>query len=221
VLRARAGLKPGTIGWGVLKMRLIIFILAMLQTCVAYGASFDCAKAKSKLEKMICSDPALDKADTQMGESYKNAIKKFPIPGFIQATQKIFLNGFNDCEDVTSCKDMLNSRITVLDDYANAKIYARSKNKYTPEDVVITISGSGNNIILRYFGSWMPDAYKPKPFPDGFICNDEAKLVSKNGQLVADNSDFTTLKITEDKIIMDVMCNPRTSINGEFVRIKL
>jgi uncharacterized protein len=210
-----------------MKIRWLIAVLTLLQVCGAYGASFDCKKAVTKIEKLICSEPSLNEADTQMGESYKNAVKAFPIPEFVQTTQKLFLSGFKYCNDdkdkkasIESCRQILKDRITELNDYAKAKVYARSKNKYSPEDVVLTLSGTGNNTVLRYFGSWMPDGNKPQPFPHGYICNDAVKLTLKKGELLAEDSTLSTLKMSEDKINMSVMCNPRTSINGEFSRIK-
>jgi uncharacterized protein YecT (DUF1311 family) len=37
----------------------------------ASAASFDCTKAKHPLEKLICSDPQLSRADEDLGEAYK------------------------------------------------------------------------------------------------------------------------------------------------------
>jgi len=39
-----------------------------------YSASFDCSKARTKIEKTICSDPKLSAADEQLAASYKTAI---------------------------------------------------------------------------------------------------------------------------------------------------
>jgi len=37
------------------------------------AASFDCAKARTRTEKLICSDAALSKADERMADAYENA----------------------------------------------------------------------------------------------------------------------------------------------------
>lgn len=209
-----------------MKIRLIIGVLLILPICASYGASFSCAKAQTHLEKLICLEPTLNEADTQMGESYNNAVLKFPITGFIEATQKLFLSGFRNCDDakntktdIQQCSKMLNDRTRELNDYTHSKVYTNSKGKYKVEDVVITLSGTGNNAVLRYFGSWMPDAYDPKPFPAGFICNDEIKLVPQNDQLIAKDTELSKIKISEDKINMDVMCSPRTSIVGDYLKL--
>jgi len=55
---------------------LRIFIL-LIVTCVlpvsTNAASFDCSKASSKVEKMICTDEALSAADEKLAEAYKTA----------------------------------------------------------------------------------------------------------------------------------------------------
>lgn len=54
-------------------MRLKIISLAsflLLSSTAALGASFNCSKATTTLEKTICSDNSLDKADSRMGELY-------------------------------------------------------------------------------------------------------------------------------------------------------
>jgi uncharacterized protein YecT (DUF1311 family) len=51
-----------------------------LQTALEKGslvkASFDCAKAASPVEKLICSDPALAEADYGVGDAYRNLLKR-------------------------------------------------------------------------------------------------------------------------------------------------
>ncbi len=41
----------------------------------AQNASFDCAKARSSIEKNICADVELSRVDAEMGELYAAAIK--------------------------------------------------------------------------------------------------------------------------------------------------
>ena len=45
----------------------------------ASAASFDCAKARRPIEKLICSTPELDAADTRMGEVFKQINAGFPL----------------------------------------------------------------------------------------------------------------------------------------------
>jgi uncharacterized protein YecT (DUF1311 family) len=54
------------------------FILAVLVCCFDGGlnaASFDCAKARTTAEKLVCSDAGLSKADEEMAARYKRALE--------------------------------------------------------------------------------------------------------------------------------------------------
>ncbi len=52
-----------------MKSRILAVLLITLST-TAYSASFDCGKAKSKTEKIICSDSALGALDERLASTY-------------------------------------------------------------------------------------------------------------------------------------------------------
>jgi len=47
---------------------------------VAAGASFDCAKASTRIERLICSSPALSELDTKVAKRYGEALVRSPDP---------------------------------------------------------------------------------------------------------------------------------------------
>lgn len=51
-------------------------ILILLLSISLFGASFDCAKATTKVEKMICADPELSVLDEKLHIVYKKALGK-------------------------------------------------------------------------------------------------------------------------------------------------
>ena len=53
-------------------LRVWLF-LALCVVGVAHAASFDCTKAKRKVEKRICADPALSQLDDQAAHAYAQA----------------------------------------------------------------------------------------------------------------------------------------------------
>jgi hypothetical protein len=66
----------------------------------------------------------------------------------------------------------------------------------------------------------MPDAYRPKPFPDGFICNEEFPLVQSPGGLQLKDADWE-IKISEMQIDAEFYsCSPRNGISGTFKRVR-
>lgn len=71
-------------------LSVILFALLAMPALSASAASFDCAKAKRPLEKLICSDAELDATDTQLGEVYKRTNASFPLSNFVHTTQQVF-----------------------------------------------------------------------------------------------------------------------------------
>lgn len=73
-----AGLQAGS----VRNVRLSTWIAAclaapsMLLATAAFSASFDCSKAGSANEKIICNDPQLSAMDDKLGKTFKQARKK-------------------------------------------------------------------------------------------------------------------------------------------------
>jgi uncharacterized protein YecT (DUF1311 family) len=208
-----------------------LFAVSLAQ--VGQAASFDCTKAKSALERTICSSPQLDAADARMGEAYRAAVKAFPIQGMVQATQKTFLRGaYANClgdgrsaktDPVIACIKALEIRNAELAVYQQARVYANPGRKYDPETIVFMAYSQGGKARLRYYGSWMPDAYRPAPFPDGHMCDDDLEVKTVKGALVLDDGNTTPIKIQDDKLVLGefISCSPRTGIAaGEYKRAK-
>lgn len=76
-------------------------ILGMATTALAMAASgqaasFDCAKATTKVEKAICADDGLSSLDDEMAAAYKLALKKGNASK-IKSAQKDWLQERNSC----------------------------------------------------------------------------------------------------------------------------
>ena len=78
----------------------IFFLLVCSFSFNSTAASFDCSKAKSKTEKLICSDNELSKLDGDLGRLYKEALH---IPG-MKAEQKKWLTSLKKCGDAACLK---------------------------------------------------------------------------------------------------------------------
>lgn len=44
-----------------------------------HGASFDCTRAKTTLEKTICGNAELDRADSRLGRAYQQLLRTLPV----------------------------------------------------------------------------------------------------------------------------------------------
>lgn len=86
---------------------LLLFFFAQL----SYAASFDCAKAVSATEKMICNDPAISKLDEQLASSYKLALESAKDKDALKTQQKNWLKQKrNVCANQACIKNVYEAR---------------------------------------------------------------------------------------------------------------
>lgn len=215
--------------------RLVIACLLATFGATANAASFDCSKAAKPLEKLICSDPGLDAADTQMGDAYKQANAAVPLKGFVAATQKAFNASYATClldgrgkpqtgaAAVKQCLQTISGRIAELQAMAQAKIYSSAKGKFTPEDVAILVYRDNGKNMIRLWGNWMPDAYQPRGFPDGYICDLNDELMPVKGGFKTEQTGDAVIQISETAVNLSeyIMCTPRNGIgDGAYPRVR-
>jgi len=75
-------------------MRTLIYsALALLLAVseVLAGASFDCTKAASPVEILICGDAALSEADSRLAQAYHKAIQAESTPSVLRSEQRAWL----------------------------------------------------------------------------------------------------------------------------------
>lgn len=77
-----------------------------LMALPAHAASFDCGKAQTKVEHLICDNPGLSALDDGLASRYKAALQNKTEVEDVRHAQKHWLKERNKCEDV-SCLDAL------------------------------------------------------------------------------------------------------------------
>ncbi len=85
----------------------------------ALGASFDCRRASTRIEVLICSDPVLSTLDDQLGASYKAVDAGRALPE-LRAEQRAWLAQRSSCSDAACLGDMYRRRIAALSASAGA-----------------------------------------------------------------------------------------------------
>ena len=123
----------------------------------AYGASFNCGIAKSKVEKAICAEPELNKLDEQVGAAYKSALSNHPLPSYVKARQREWLHNNQLCEikSLNEClKNNYQERLSQLAVSPKMKVFSNSKSfNYSNGDAVVTITtNAGTNKISVWGG---------------------------------------------------------------------
>lgn len=84
-------------------------------TATAQAASFNCAKATSKIEKLICGNSELSKLDERLGTVYLQVINQNLDKNDVIQGQRHWLKTVrNDCEDIGCLTTAYKDRISVL-----------------------------------------------------------------------------------------------------------
>lgn len=80
----------------------------------AIVASFDCAKAASKIEKLTCSTPENGDADRRLASAYRSAAAKSSDPAALKQQQREWLKERNACNDAACLLKTTEARIQAL-----------------------------------------------------------------------------------------------------------
>jgi len=120
-----------------------MLLVWMAMVVSAQGASFDCAKAGTKVEQAICDNPEISKLDEELAASYKAALKDHTQANTIKQAQRQWLKERNRCEDVVCVKQIFEVRLSEL----KKLLAAMSK----PNTKYVMISGKGQAICEQVF----------------------------------------------------------------------
>ena len=101
----------------------LLAALAVLAACASsrqtLAASFDCQRASTRLEVMICSDPTLSALDDQLDAGYKAADARHAVPA-LREEQRAWLAQRARCADAACLGDMYRHRVVDLSAIAAA-----------------------------------------------------------------------------------------------------
>jgi uncharacterized protein len=102
----------------------LFFLTFSLQS---HSASFDCAKAKSFIEKEICSNQELGSLDEKLAESYKNAISSRSNASDITNEQRKWLREVrNTCTDTNCLVKSYQSRIKEIQEAPQSQVLPKT-----------------------------------------------------------------------------------------------
>lgn len=98
-----------------MKTSVCIFIILLCFTTNVTAASFDCAKASTNIEKMICADDNLSKLDEELNTIYKQALSAETSKEELKKQQLMWLKKVRkSCKDAACLKIWYGDRIAVL-----------------------------------------------------------------------------------------------------------
>jgi len=82
--------------------RILLFaLLSLAGIATTHAASFDCAKARTGVEKTVCSDPQLSQDDERIAAAYKRELEAWngAIRGYVREDQRHWLSGIHRIDD--------------------------------------------------------------------------------------------------------------------------
>lgn len=143
---------------------VFILVSSLLLHTNANSASFNCAKAKSKVEKAICGDNDLSKLDEQLSTAYKASLRLHPLPDYVKSRQRdwVSLNQYCDSSNLIVClKKNYQERIAHLTGINNLTVYSNTKK----------FSYSNGDIVVEY---WLADKQWKFSVWGGFVIHQQA-----------------------------------------------
>ena len=172
------------------------FLILFLYSNLTYSASFDCTKAKSPVEKAICSDTELGKLDEDLSKVYKDALKEHPVENYVKTRQRAWLKTNSNCDKsklATCLKENYKERIKQLSGISKIKVYSNSnKFFYEDGDAVAEIRLDGSKYLISLWGGARihrqaskdngKDTYTECEFEGTFTSPKGVKAIDKDGE---------------------------------------
>jgi len=170
-------------------------VLAVGWSGQARAQSFECEKARSRVEHLICATPALRTLDEQMFEAFNAAMDIAADQPKVQREQRAWLKGRDACANVACVAAAYQARAAVLKRTPRA-----GWKTYSSPALGITFQYFGNRAIkpcadatypncVQMLGWWYGETIafmeiRAVPGPLEKVAEDEAGFVMQDGQLV-------------------------------------
>jgi uncharacterized protein len=177
-------------------IKKILIPICILIPTICFAASFDCTKAKSPVEKVICTDTELSKLDEDLSKVYKDALKEHPVENYVKTRQRAWIktNSYCDKSKLANClKENYKGRIKQLNEINKIQVYSNS-NKFSYEngDAVAEIRQDGTNYLISLWGGARlhsqaskdngKDTYTECEFEGTFTSPKGGKAIDKTGE---------------------------------------
>lgn len=92
----------------------LCFVIGLLSLANTHAAGFDCAKAATKIEKMICANATLSSLDDEMNAAYRQRLGLKSSEENIAESQKKWLIGRNRCGDIQCLEASYRERLAEM-----------------------------------------------------------------------------------------------------------
>lgn len=130
----------------------------LMLSITAHAASFDCTKATTAVEKLICTDAELSKFDEELNAAYKAALQDKTQADTIKQAQKKWLKERNTCADLACVESAYKTRLQEL-----LSLPAQTISKQKPKPRFTVTEGKGWTVCESYvrFLNSLPESEPP------------------------------------------------------------
>jgi len=155
--------------------RIFQLLPVFLMVTTAQAANFDCTKASTKVEKMICSNAELSKLDEDLNAAYQSAMQDESQAKTVRRVQKEWLKDRNSCANITCLKTAYETRVAQLQLGENARITKGADNP------ICTKVEKGNVSYINFdlMHALIPDSTTHQSYGEGLARAD----IDNKGQL--------------------------------------
>lgn len=96
----------------------LVVVLSLFLVSTAQAASFDCTKATTKVEKMICEDSKLSALDSDMDAAYRQTKSDLHVAPWFEDQQRLWLKHRNACGERACLENSYRQRLGGIGWYA-------------------------------------------------------------------------------------------------------
>jgi uncharacterized protein len=216
------------------KLLTLLYTLTLfLLISTSQAASFDCAKAKTPLEKAICSNEKISKLDEEMSAKYQAALKSFPVKGFVRAQQREWLatdlrsiDCKKDCSKVLD--EVYQKRIAMLSLPEPKLVYANTSDFVLDNgDTVAIVFPYENKKFISIWGGYRIHRQASNDAGKSIYtgCSFDGQLLNNNLAKDINGKDEIKLNLSETKLVISdksdqVGCEGFASYSNEMPRVR-
>ncbi|CAG7856314.1 hypothetical protein MCAMS1_00747 [biofilm metagenome] len=134
-------------------MKKLFLVLVLALSTNAHAVSFNCKKASTLVENVICSDKNLSKLDDTLASSYKDTLKTSINSEKLRNEEAAWLVERNACKDKVCVKLAYEKRINELVNQANSQIYEQKNTTNIPSKVGKCVESKIQSKSTRFEGA--------------------------------------------------------------------
>jgi len=145
-------------------------LAALVLSGTVQAASFDCAKAQSKVEKMICADAELSKLDEEMARAYATSLQDKSRANAARQTQRQWVKERNKCADAICVRESYQAQLQALSSLGDGPRQAGDKLGKPQEgpDAATkggALAGDSGAICSAIAGLWLDGSFRRYAVP--------------------------------------------------------